>query len=249
MLIPAKRLVNGTSVAYYEGFDVIEYFHLELPSHSVIYAEGAPAETWLDCGNRNMFGNAIDYLELAHPEEDCQQTLCLPLVTDGPALDAIRRRLAIGFELTFDSELALVVDGVSVDGVWSEQNVCCFELPAAPKHIVIRSRTFVPAEMTPDSTDQRVLGVSITKVVLRSDHQSTEIEHANALLSDGFHESEAAHRWTSGNASIPEKLIKTLADAVTAEVHLSHRAQYPRPTDASGGRAHSSVDEVVAALD
>jgi hypothetical protein len=54
VLIPVKLLVNGTSIAQVKT-DLVRYFHLELPEHSVILAEGAPAESYLDTGDRANF--------------------------------------------------------------------------------------------------------------------------------------------------------------------------------------------------
>ena len=50
VLIVVKDLVNGTSItrAVPEGMRDIEYFHIELETHEVILAEGAPVETLLD---------------------------------------------------------------------------------------------------------------------------------------------------------------------------------------------------------
>jgi Hint domain len=49
VLIPAIYLVNGTSIvqAMPDGVEEIDYFHIELETHEVIYAEGAAAETLL----------------------------------------------------------------------------------------------------------------------------------------------------------------------------------------------------------
>jgi hypothetical protein len=41
-------LINGTTITRYEPeSDELEFFHLKLESHDVVYAEGAPAETLL----------------------------------------------------------------------------------------------------------------------------------------------------------------------------------------------------------
>ena len=50
VLIPAKYLVNGTSIvqAMPEGVEEIDYFHIELETHEVIFAEGAAAEIAAD---------------------------------------------------------------------------------------------------------------------------------------------------------------------------------------------------------
>jgi hypothetical protein len=45
-LVPAEMLINGTTITRYEPEgDELEFFHVKLESHDVIYAEGAPAET------------------------------------------------------------------------------------------------------------------------------------------------------------------------------------------------------------
>jgi hypothetical protein len=52
-MIPAKYLVNGLSITPCapRGADVIEYLHIELFGHDVIYAEGATAETFAAGGS------------------------------------------------------------------------------------------------------------------------------------------------------------------------------------------------------
>ena len=56
VLVPAELLINGTTITRYEAreYDELEFFHIKLESHDVIYAEGAPAETLLRC--RRMRG-------------------------------------------------------------------------------------------------------------------------------------------------------------------------------------------------
>src|SRR5207245_9141655 len=48
ILIPASPLVNGLSIVQAEAVDEVAYFHLELETHDVILAEGAPSETFVD---------------------------------------------------------------------------------------------------------------------------------------------------------------------------------------------------------
>jgi hypothetical protein len=49
LLIPVRNLVNGRSITHCSSVDVdtIEYFHVELMRHDVIFSEGAPTETLL----------------------------------------------------------------------------------------------------------------------------------------------------------------------------------------------------------
>jgi Hint domain len=94
VLIPAGKLVNGTTITQAENLDVVQYFHIELPHHAVLYAEGAAAESYLDTGNRNTFANVLDYLALGHDIDAPPAPPCLPIVTDGGLLAAVRSRLA-----------------------------------------------------------------------------------------------------------------------------------------------------------
>jgi T5SS/PEP-CTERM-associated repeat protein len=54
VLVPVKLLINGTSIAQVERPSVT-YYHIELPRHAVILAEGLPVESYLDAGDRANF--------------------------------------------------------------------------------------------------------------------------------------------------------------------------------------------------
>jgi hypothetical protein len=47
VLAPAETLINGSTITRDEAreYDALEFFHIKLESHDVIYAEGVPAET------------------------------------------------------------------------------------------------------------------------------------------------------------------------------------------------------------
>jgi hypothetical protein len=49
VLIPAASLINGTTISLCaaDEYDDLEFFHIKLETHDVIYAEGAPSETLL----------------------------------------------------------------------------------------------------------------------------------------------------------------------------------------------------------
>jgi hypothetical protein len=80
VLAPAEILINGTTITRYEAreYDELEYFHIKLESHDVIYAEGAPAETL--CGSVNESAiNFADYLrQYGTPMEE--ETPCAPVI-------------------------------------------------------------------------------------------------------------------------------------------------------------------------
>lgn len=94
MLIPARHLVNGASIVKLTGLEEIHYFHLELDSHDVIFAEGAPSETYLDDYNRSMFHNALEFAMLYPGERPARfPEYCAPRIEDGWDLESVRNRL------------------------------------------------------------------------------------------------------------------------------------------------------------
>jgi formylmethanofuran dehydrogenase subunit C len=94
MLVPAKGLVNGVSIVQEWRGRTIAYYHVELAEHDVIYAEGAPAESYIDCGNRGMFQNATEF-DALYPEDASRPwAYCAPVVDSGPELEGVCRRIA-----------------------------------------------------------------------------------------------------------------------------------------------------------
>ncbi len=105
-LIPVRYLVNGGSVAQI-AVDEVVYYHVELPSHAVILAEGLPAESYLDSGDRDAFSEGEGARPL-HPAwghgrfgGDRTRFALLweaegaaPLCISGPVLERVRARLS-----------------------------------------------------------------------------------------------------------------------------------------------------------
>jgi len=99
LLVPAGCLVNGTTITLDRGSDRIEYFHIELETHDVILAEGAPSETFVDDDSRNLFHNAAEFAAL-YPGETGPAWFCAPRVEHGPGLAAVRLRLSAADDRT-----------------------------------------------------------------------------------------------------------------------------------------------------
>jgi len=95
VLVPARHLINGSSILKVEGMEEIEYFHLEFDRHVVILAEGAPAESFVDDDSRMLFHNADEYRRLYPNEPRGRFTeFCAPRVEAGAALETLHRTLA-----------------------------------------------------------------------------------------------------------------------------------------------------------
>ncbi|MCJ2089595.1 Hint domain-containing protein [Methylobacterium sp. E-005] len=97
VLIPAEYLVNGTTIVKADRVESVTYWHIELDSHDVLLAEGAPAESFVDDGGRAIFHNAASYRALYphQPVWPVAAVYCAQRVTHGYALEAVRRRLAL----------------------------------------------------------------------------------------------------------------------------------------------------------
>jgi hypothetical protein len=80
VLVQAGNLINDTTITLYEAseHDELEFFHIKLASHDVIYAEGAPVETLLDIDESAI--NFVDYLrKYGTPKKE--ETPCVPIIS------------------------------------------------------------------------------------------------------------------------------------------------------------------------
>ncbi len=122
VLIEAKDLVNGVSIFQAEAVERVDYFHIELFDHDVIFAEGAQAETFIDNNSRAMFQNVADYFAL-YPEGGRKRRTpsFAPRRDEGFEIEAARQKIAaragIVSPLT-PGELRGWVEGLSSDALW-----------------------------------------------------------------------------------------------------------------------------------
>jgi hypothetical protein len=92
VLAPAEMLINGTTITRHEpvGCEALEYYHVKLESHDVVYAEGAPAETLFYVDESAV--NFADYLR-QYGSPATQGGRCAPLVHIGGGRDELKSRL------------------------------------------------------------------------------------------------------------------------------------------------------------
>ena len=82
-LIPVMYLINEASIAQGMPSDMsaIEFYHIDLDTHEVIYAEGALVESFLDDGsNRESFSNFIQYERLYGVERQSKMAPFAPIL-------------------------------------------------------------------------------------------------------------------------------------------------------------------------
>jgi Hint domain len=80
-LIPVMYLINETSITQGTPSEMsaLEYYHVELDTHEVIYAEGALVESY-DGSNRDNFSNFIQYERLYGAERQSKMTPFAPIL-------------------------------------------------------------------------------------------------------------------------------------------------------------------------
>jgi Hint domain-containing protein len=80
-LIPVMYLINETSIAQDTPSEMstMEYYHVELDTHEVIYAEGALVESY-DGWNRDNFSNFMQYERLYGAEIQSEMTSFAPIL-------------------------------------------------------------------------------------------------------------------------------------------------------------------------
>jgi hypothetical protein len=216
VLIPVHLLVNGATVIREDGVADITYLHVELDHHDIILAEGLPAESYLDTGNRGNFANAPGVARLHADRMVCdEQALavwamkaCAELVQDGERLAPVRRRLAeramvLGWRWTDDPDLLIVADGAVLQPDFAD-GTYGFILPRAARSLRLISRSAVPAECDVASGDHRRLGVAVTDMV------ADGVAMAPRASGGGWYPPEAQWQWTDGNAALDCRGAATL---------------------------------------
>ena len=228
VLIPVEFLVNHRSILWDDRAKEVSLYHIELERHDVLLANGAPAESYRDDGNRWLFANANSGWGLP--------TLlpCAPVLTGGPVVDAVWRRLLEragprpGVATTDDPDLHLRIDGTRVDAVWRRGAVHLFCFEARPGCVRVVSRSGVPQELGL-ARDSRQLGVALRRVVVRRGARLAMVEADDPRLTQGFHgfEPDIGMRWTDGDAVLPAELFESFSGLIEMELHLGGTTQYP----------------------
>ncbi|HET6306907.1 MAG TPA: Hint domain-containing protein [Rhodopila sp.] len=227
VLIPVEFLVNHRSILWDDRAQEVSLYHVELETHDVLLANGAPAESYRDDGNRWLFRNANSGWDQA------PKPPCAPVLTGGEVVDAVWRRLLDGagprpsVPLTEEADLHLVVDGVRVEGARLDGDVALFTLEAGARSVRLVSRAAVPQELG-IARDARCLGAAVRRIVARKGTRFRVIRAEDAALAEGFYPFEAGlgWRWTNGDARVPAGLFAGFEGEVELVVQLGGRTLY-----------------------
>jgi autotransporter passenger strand-loop-strand repeat protein len=256
-LIPAKLLVNGASIAVDTECRSVTYYHVELDAHDILLAEGLPAESYLDTGNRAMFENGGEPLRL-HPDFAAAQWQretysCAPFVAAPGLVEPVWRMLAeradgLGWTLPAslatldDPDLHLLAGTRRIDPLSVTGGRYVFAIPSGEAPLRLMSRAARPGDVTPWIDEPRVLGVLVRRLIVRRGQDTRSVAMDGPVPGRGWWETEwhgeMPCRWTSGEAILPS------SGASVLEVELAATARYPAGDAASaddGMRASAAV--------
>jgi hypothetical protein len=112
VLIPVRYLVNGTTIRQ-EAVRQVTYHHVELSTHDVLFAEGLPAESYLDVDGHCSFDNG-DGVTILYPDfasRMWEAEGCAPLAVTGTEFAAVKslankRAADARFRLTHEHALS-----------------------------------------------------------------------------------------------------------------------------------------------
>ena len=227
VLIPVEFLVNHRSIVWDDHAQEVKLFHIELDSHDILLANGAPAESYRDDGNRWLFRNANSgWDQKAKPP-------CAPVLTGGAPVDEVWRRLLnragprAGVPLTDDADLHVVADGAPLTATRREGDRHIFHLPGGSADIRIVSRAAAPQELGL-ARDPRELGIAVREILIRRRAEARTIPASDPGLTEGFHtfEPDNGWRWTDGEARLPAELVQFGTGPIELIVAVASTAVY-----------------------
>ena len=242
-LICARQLVNGTTICQELDWTAVDYYHVELDQHAILLAEGQPAESYIDTGNRGFFSNSGEPLVL-HPDltdetgyPTREAGSCAPFVSDEASVRPVWQRLAdraaaIGRPVpqratTTDADLRLLADRRTVKPIFNDSDHVIFVLPRGVCEVRLVSRAQSPTEARPWLDDRRRLGVRVERIVLRGPDEVREIPVDHPDLTRGWwgveRDAQMMSRWTDGEAALP---LPAMSGHVMLEIHLAGSMAY-----------------------
>ena len=232
ILVPASALLNGATISTL-SVDNVVYWHVELDAHDVIYAEGMPAESYIETDNRLFFASegVIPFNPMPDGPRHTHADFCHPFHDHGPLVDAVRLRLLecarqCGWQLRQPEnwdEVALLVDGCDIRPK-THDLTACFEVPAAAceaaRDIWLTCPAVVPCQ-SGEGLDARELGLCLAQMTISDGlHEPRAVRLEDPLLAVGFHNSEEDHRWTAGRARLPASLFRGMTGTVFLRLQL-----------------------------
>ncbi|CAI3929702.1 Uncharacterized conserved protein [Commensalibacter communis] len=224
--VPVRMLVNGKTVFYDRSATTYDYYHIELEKHSIIEANGALSESYLDTGNRHYFESKSLNNATFNKIKNWDRDAAAPIITKrGNAhaifnfLDQRADRMCVQSveakrAKTNDPNVYLLTDrGSKILPMQNRDQKILFELPSTTQSVRLMSRTYRPCDAFGPFVDNRYnLGISVGKICLHHEDQEQiiDIHLSKRELSGWLPLSELNARWTAGNALLPLQPLDTV---------------------------------------
>jgi len=218
--IPARMLVNNRTIYYVMHESTYTYYHIETASHSVLWANGALSESYLNTGNRKEFtqnGNIVRFTGDA--ALSWSEDAAVPLSTERADVEPLYKRLlerasSMGVapreatsDQTEDMDLHLVTPAgqrIDITRV-TESGRFVFMIPADITEVRIISRASRPCDVEGAFVnDRRHLGVLVSNLELWTHFGCVDLKMllSQEGLSGWNNVKDGNMRWTSGNALV-----------------------------------------------
>jgi len=239
-LVPAMMLVNGQTIVQQFETKEFEYFHVELDQFDIILAEGVPAESYVDTGNRSMFHNSAEVALNPDfgPVTGRPVIEGIKVVQQGPIVEAIRRHLLSRAEemtdvtLTTEAGLCIEANGQLIQATppFAKEGVYRFVLPENSGDVQILSRSATVRDVSVHARrDIREIGVGLSDISIYDNEGRRHMIDLQDPSIEGLHPSQEARgttmRWTNGHAIVPASLILTTGKS-TLELTVLCTYQY-----------------------
>lgn len=219
--VPIRMLVNGKTIFYDRSFTTYEYYHIELEKHSVIAANGALSESYLDTGNRHYFTSKSIINTASTRVKSWDRDAAAMLITKRGGVEAIFNaldqradRMSVALiepkkERTNNPDVYLVTDkGGKIAPVRVTDKEVLFELPSVIKNVRLMSRTYRPCDVWgPHHDNRHDYGILVGDIIIHQEQEKYKLNtHLSGKeLSGWLPQFHSRARWTSGNALIPLK--------------------------------------------
>jgi hypothetical protein len=240
VLIPARRLLNGSSIVQLFDRPFCTYHHIELDQHALLLAESMPAESYRSGQGLSAYAREGRTQALhpgLHEFGQTQADEAMPLATDEPTIEAVYRRIAARAVrgnvarqasptafVTTNPDLRLRFDGRELKPIHVAVGCAAFVLPRGSGTGWLLCNTARPTMTRPWLDDRRRLGIAVRRIELDYGAVRHVIPLDHPALSDGWWEPEtsddAVFRWTRGEAALPDltgaRIVTVQFDALDA---------------------------------
>lgn len=216
-LFPVRMLVNDRTIYYDRDCASYDYYHIELEEHSVIMADGALTESYLNTGHTTFPHKADARLD------SWSDNAAFPLDTSREFVEAIFRRIEKraetlgvalrGSEAGSTDERPTCVEtscGTIVMPLRRSGDRLIFQIPDSATEITLRSDSARPCDaIGPFVDDRRQLGLLVGELELYYSDSTRRVDLTTVASSlGGWYAGDAPEtRWTNGAGQVllPER--------------------------------------------